>query len=199
MESSSQPAAEFPPPIRVLNEPKTVKAILGFVGAFLVMVGAYLLGTAEGQLNMEIERSIEMPLAEFRQLPEDVWSVVETERQNVLLKRRAAFGSILAAGVILTLFALLVKRRLLSMIVAGLIVVIIAAAAFGLLSRKKRDVAEGGALETTGDEMKVEKIVVWVSVGFALVSLAWGAKIGFAYRRRMQAIVGPPGATIDNP
>ena len=175
-----------------------MRAIVGFVGALLVLVGAYLLGTAEAQLNMEIERSIEMPLAEFRKLPEDVWSIVETERQSVLTRRRAAFGSILAGGGFLLVVALLTRRRLLGAVMVSFVAVILASAIFAVLSRKREPDAES-AMEITGNEMKVETIVVWVAVGFGLVSLAWAGKIALAYRRRLHAVVGSAGARIDNP
>ena len=187
MESPAPASDALPTPSRELNEPKSVKTILGALGALLALIGAYLLGTAEPQLNAEIERSIEMPLAEFRQLPEDVWIVVETERQNDLLKRRIAFGSILGGGVLLVLIALITKRRLRTAVIASIIVVIAAAAAFAVFAKKKRDVDLGGALEPGPSELKLEKIIVWVAIGFTLLSLAWAMKIALAYRRRLQA------------
>src|SRR5205809_319962 len=116
MESTSHSAADLTPHSRDLNEPKTVRAILGFVGALLL-------------------------------------------------------GSV----------------------VGGVVVVIVAGGIFAVALRKPKD-ETGSTMESTGNEMKVERIVVWVATGFSLVSLAWAGKIALAYRRRLQEVVGPPGA-----
>lgn len=182
---SSAATEDLRPPSLKLNEPKMVRAILLVVGLLLAAVGAYLLATAEARLNAEIEAEIEMPLAEFRQLPAEVTSIVEEARSSDLLKRRAAFGSVLGAGVLMLLLALIVRRRLLGAVITAFVILAITAGAFAVLAKKKRDVDAGGQLEPEARELRTEKIAVWCCIGFTAASLAWAGKIAVGYRRRI--------------
>jgi hypothetical protein len=184
METTTPTTAGLPDYNGQAHEPRAVKRILAITGALLAVVSAVFLFTAERQLNKEIEEQIGMPLAEFRQLPEDVTSVVETERGNVLLKRRAAFGTTLGLGVVFLLIGIATTRRLRTAVVIAMILLIIAAIVFGLLSKRKVDVESGNPAEQTPTEMKIEKTVIWALLIATFASLIHAGRLAAHYRHR---------------
>lgn len=183
---SSTPSADYLPPSRELNEPGAVRTILAVLGLLLAAVGGYLLFAAETSLNAEIEAAIEMPLAEFRQMPEEVWSTVESARQSDLKRRHIAYGSILGAGILIVLLSLFARRRLLVTTISALVLLVLTAVAFGVISRKRPIEGEMES-ETAVPPMKVEKIIVWVSLGVAAAGLLWATKIALGHRRSLAA------------
>ena len=185
------PAVDDPVPSRELNEPQIVRAVLAVMGLLLAGLSAYFYFTAEAQLNAEIESQIGMPLAEFRQFPADVTSIVDNERANVLTKRHAAFASVAGAGAIFLLLALLTRKRLLASVIMAAAWLMVAAVLFGVLAKRKRDVDSGDPAEQTPQEMKVEKLATWVCIGIATASLVWAGKIAVGYRRRMAVAALP--------
>jgi drug/metabolite transporter (DMT)-like permease len=185
------PAVDDLVPSRELNEPQVVRAVLAVMGFLLAGLSAYFYFTAEAQLNVEIESQIGMPLAEFRQFPADVTSIVDHERDNVLTKRHAAFASVIAAGAVFLLLALATRRRLLGSVTVAALALVIAAVLFGVLAKRKRDVDSGDPAEQTPQEMKVEKLATWVCIGITAVSLVWAGKIAVGYRRRMAVAALP--------
>ena len=187
MEKTSPTAAELPNHHGQAHEARVVRRILIILGLLLAVASGAFFFTAEGRLDKEIEEQIGMPLAEFRQLPEEVTSVVETERGNVLLKRRIAVGSTLAAGVILLLIGFTTTRRLRTAVVISLIVVIFSGAAFGILMKRKVDVEAGGPAEQTPTEMKIEKTIVWALLIASFVSLIYAGRVAAHHAARDNA------------
>ena len=187
METTTPTAAGLPNNEGQAHEVRVVRRILIILGLLLAVASGAFFFTAEGQLDKEIEQQIGMPLAEFRQLPEEVTTVVETERANVLLKRRIAVGCTLAAGVILLLIGLATTRRLRAAVVISLIVLIISGAAFGLLMKRKVDVEAGGPAEQTPTEMKIEKTIVWALLIASFVSLVYAGRIAAHHAARDSA------------
>jgi xanthine/uracil permease len=183
------PAVDYSLPDRELNEPKIVRAILATLGLLLAGLSAYFYFTADAQLNTEIEREIGMPLAEFRQFPADVTSIVETERANVLTKRHAAFASVIAAGAVFLLLALATRKRLLTSVITAAVFLVVAGVLFAVLAKRKRDVDTGQPAEQTPQEMRVEKLATWVCIGISAAGLAWAGKVAVGYRRRVALAV----------
>jgi hypothetical protein len=191
MDTSLPTNADAPIRSSELSEPKTVRKVLAITGAILTLVSAILLIMAKAQLQREIEREVGMSLEEFRKLPEDVWSVVETERENVLIKRRAAFGSTLAAGLLLLLLAAVTQRRLRASVATALVVVIISAVLFGILAKRKRDWEAEQPAEQTPPEMRIEKAVVWTCLIGTFAALLWAGRVAAGYHHR-ETLASPP-------
>ena len=184
METTTSTAAGLPNSPGQAHEARVVRRILIILGALLAVASAAFFFTAERQLDKEIEQQMGMPLAEFRQLPEEVTSVVETERANVLLKRQVAVGCTLAAGILFLLIGLATTRRLRTAVVISLVVLIVSGTAFGILMKRKVDVEAGGPAEQTPTEMKIEKSIIWALLIASFISLIYAGRVAARHAGR---------------
>lgn len=184
MDTTTPTAAGLPNNEGRAHEVHVVRRILIILGVLLAIAGGVFFFTAERQLDKEIEQGLGMPMAEFRQLPEEVTSVVEITRKEDLVKRRIAFGCALGAGVILLLLGLATTRRLRTAVLVSLIVIVLAGVAFGLLMKRKVDVEAGGPAELTPTEMKIEKTVIWALLIASFVSLIYAGRMGAHHAAR---------------
>jgi hypothetical protein len=179
--SSAYPQSQAKPRLEI----RSAATLLLVASIALIAVAAYFYFTAESRLNAEIERSIGTPLAELRQMPEEMWSVMEEERQAVLKKRHAAFGAILGTGGLLFLMGLGLPRapRLLSIV--GLLVLGLGAVAFGFLVR--RPATEPGD-EPVAPELQSEKWIIWAAVAVAMLALLWALVQAIRLQRRIARV-----------